>query len=466
MGERLTKIEEGRASSLTKDEIGELRFNGGGLLVAFNSEKQEACCLVSKKLQELKNFIETELNSDPSKYPEVKLIGEEFFLEELASAVKQAGLVVRAQKEISESEPRSIFVYGDEARVRVEQIERNSTKPKIKLLIIDDSPLIHKAIRKLLANDTEIEIVGSVYHPKDAEKALIEFKPDVVTLDLNMPEETGVELLRRLFPRFKLPFILLTSYTREQGPMVFDALAAGAVDYIHKPGMSELGDLRSLMKAKIKAVCRASVDRIGRQLAKPAAPKQALSFRSEKVICIGTSTGGPEALRILFEQFPNEIPPVLVVQHIPPVFSNAMAERFDEMFSFDVKEAKDGDELRNNLVLIAPGGTQMKLLQLGGKLKVEVNDDPLMNHHKPSVDYLFYSVAQVLKDKAVGVILTGMGGDGAKGLLKMREAGAKTLSQDELTSVVFGMPKVAWEIGASEKQAPLDEMGFAIQRFL
>jgi two-component system chemotaxis response regulator CheB len=332
------------------------------------------------------------------------------------------------------------------------------SKGKIRVLIVDDSKTIRDLLTKILSQDPNINIVGQAEDPLKAELLLPTAKPDVITLDVHMPRMTGVQWLKTLVPKYKLPVVMITSLELKDGNEVFEALELGAVDYIQKPSMSDLGSAAPLIREKVLNAASAKV-RVPSKTKKfvPSGISN-LAFDPHIVIAIGSSTGGTEALKEVLTALPKNIPPIVIVQHIPPVFSRAFADRMNSLCPFEVKEAESGDALHSNRVLIAPGGMQMKVIKKPSGLFVEINDDPPMTRHKPSVDYLFQSVADTLGKKTIGIILTGMGSDGTKGLLKMKEKGSMTLSQDEDSCVVYGMPKSAWESGASQLQIPLDEI--------
>ncbi len=338
----------------------------------------------------------------------------------------------------------------------------NAPKRKIRVLIVDDSKTIRDLLFKVLQQDPGIEVVGQAEDPLKAELLLPTAKPDVITLDIHMPRMTGVQWLKTLIPKYKIPVVMITSLELKSGNEVFEALELGAVDYIQKPSLHDLTSVSPILREKVINAASAKVRPRG--ITKKFIPSGILnqSFDPHLVIAIGSSTGGTEALREVLTGLPKNIPPIVIVQHIPPVFSRAFADRMNSLCPFDVKEAESGDAVHSNRILIAPGGSQMKLIKKPSGLFVEVNDEPPMNRHKPSVDYLFHSVADLIGRKAIGAILTGMGADGAKGLLHMKERGALTLSQDEASCVVYGMPKVAWEMGASQQQVSLDEFALKL----
>lgn len=335
---------------------------------------------------------------------------------------------------------------------------------KRRVLVIDDSKTIRNLLSKVLNASPDLEVVGVAENPIEADPMIEKLKPDVLTLDVHMPEMDGLTYLAQLLPKRPLPVVMITSISMEEGDTILRALELGAVDYIQKPNLPELEAMTPLIQEKVRGASFAKVQplhqRTGQRIVSSA------GFEAGTVLAIGASTGGTEAITSVMTQMPAEIPPTVIVQHIPPVFSLAFAQRLNGLCPFDVKEAEDGDFLRPGLVLIAPGGKQMGLRRVGGQLKVEVNDDPPMTRHKPSVDYLFHSVAKHVGNKAVGVILTGMGTDGAQGLLKMQEAGARTIGQDEKSSVVYGMPRAAYEVGAVQEVCPLDDIPAAIMKVL
>ncbi len=323
-----------------------------------------------------------------------------------------------------------------------------------KVLIVDDAPVIQKILRKILESDPEIQIVGVANNPIEAEPLIQALKPDVITLDIFMPQMNGIEFLESIWPKYKIPVVMISSLGKNEGDMVLQALELGAVDYIQKPDLANIEAESSYLCEKIKMAARAKLQREQRT-AKKKITAEWNGDHSEVLIAIGSSTGGTIALAEILRSLPTKIPPILIVQHIPYEFSLKFATRLNEMCPFEVRAAKDRDELVPNLVLIAPGGYQMRVERTGGKLIVRINNDPPVNRHKPSVDYLFDSVAEIRGKRIIGVLLTGMGADGARGLLKLRQRGARTVAQDEESSVVFGMPKAAIDLGAAERVAAL-----------
>lgn len=343
-------------------------------------------------------------------------------------------------------------------------------REKTRVLIVDDSKTIQEFLKKIFAEDPEMEVVGVANHPGEAETILATKTVDVMTLDIQMPVMDGVTFLETLMPKKPMPVVMLTSMRIEDGDQVLRALELGAIDYIQKPKLQDIASAGPSICEKVKAAALAKIDRKQRDFRASTRTKASSHSRSSgkgmPFIAIGASTGGTVALTDVLTALQSEIPPIVIVQHIPAGFSRAFAERLNSLCPFEVKEAEDGDELRSNRVLIAPGGKQMALELRGGKFTVTINDSEPVNRHKPSVDYLFDSVAKLGGGKVLGIILTGMGADGAKGLLAMKESGCYTLAQDEKSSVVYGMPKEAVKLGAVDKSLPLDSVASHIERWV
>ncbi|HAZ12238.1 MAG: hypothetical protein A2X86_03285 [Bdellovibrionales bacterium GWA2_49_15] len=326
---------------------------------------------------------------------------------------------------------------------------------KVRVLIVDDSKTIRDILAKIIKSDPGMEVVGLAERPGQVEELIKNTQPDVMTLDVHMPEMDGVTLLKKIFPRYKIPTIMITSLSPDDGPYVLNALEAGAIDYIKKPEFKEIQEIAPLIREKIKMAAEA---RMQMRYNGEKVSVTNLEMDQNKLIAIGSSTGGTEALRDILVSLPDRIPPIVIVQHIPPVFSAAFAQRLDGLCPFSVREACDGDLVVPGLVLIAPGGKQMSIVKVQDELKVSITDDPPFNRHKPSVDVLFSSIAKHSGACTVGVILTGMGADGAKGLLELRQNGAQTIAQDEKSSVVFGMPKEAIKCGAAQHVEGLNKI--------
>ena len=331
-----------------------------------------------------------------------------------------------------------------------------------RVLVVDDSAVVRQILCRELARDPELTVVGSAPDPYVARDLIVQREPDVVTLDLEMPRMDGITFLRALMHHHPLPVVVVSSLTPAGGELALEALAAGAVDVLCKPGTSfSVGDMASELIEKVKVAARA---RPRVRLPDPAAGRSdaprpvALSRTTHQILALGASTGGTVALEAILRELPHDAPGTVVTQHMPRMFTRSFAERLDRMSRVEVREAADGDSVVPGVALVAPGDKHLLLRRSGARYCVSVRDGPLVNRHRPSVDVMFRSVAQAAGRNAVGVILTGMGGDGAQGLLEMRTAGARTLAQDEASCVVFGMPKVAIEMGAAERVVPLDAM--------
>ncbi|MDF2571962.1 MAG: cheB5, partial [Sporomusa sp.] len=332
---------------------------------------------------------------------------------------------------------------------------------KIKVIVVDDSMLYREVLAKGLSADIDIEVVAKAVDPFDARDKIIKFRPDVMTLDVQMPKMNGIEFLRRLMPQYPLPVIVISSIS----DAVFDAVNVGAVDFVAKPDIQSPKGVEAFINELIKKVKMAVYAKpthrksIGNTV--PRVIDNNMPDRN-KIIAIGASTGGTEAIFNVLKQLPSNIPGIVIVQHIPPVFSRMYAERLNSSTAFQVKEARTGDTISPGEVLIAPGNEHMKIKKYNDGFRVKCYEGEKVNGHCPSIDVLFESVAQEAGASSIGVILTGMGFDGAKGLLAMRNQGARTIGQDQDSSVVYGMPKVANNIGAVEKQVALSNVPQAI----
>ncbi len=337
---------------------------------------------------------------------------------------------------------------------------------RIRVLVVDDSALVRELLTAGLAKDPELEVVGSAANPFIARDKIIELRPDVLTLDVEMPRMDGVDFLRRLMPQYPIPVIMVSALTQRGAQITLEALEAGAIDFVTKPstdvarGLNQmLADLRQKVKMAAQVDLSAWKRRaVKREKPGPVLVRTALSESTDKVIAIGASTGGTEAILRVISSFPANMPGIVIVQHMPPGFTKHFSDNLNEICEMDVQEAQTGDRVMPGRVLIAPGGKHMTVRRSGGIYLVDCQEGENVNGHCPSVDVLFHSVARYVAGNAVGVILTGMGGDGAEGLLAMHQAGAKTIAQDEASCVVFGMPKVAIERGAVDRIGPLDSI--------
>jgi len=336
----------------------------------------------------------------------------------------------------------------------------SATIKTIKVLIVDDSAVVRKILSQQLALDPGIEVVGTAPDPYIARDKILSLKPDVLTLDVEMPRMDGITFLRKLIKHYPLPVIVVSSLTPQGGDVALEALDAGAVDVLCKPGTAySVGDMSGDLIYKIKAAARVHLKSISKcSEKKDIAQKLSLTKTTDKIIAIGASTGGVEALTQVLTAMPANGPGTLVVQHMPANFTAAFARRLNDLCAVEVKEAQENDRVFSGRVLVAPGGEHMVLRRSGARYYVTLKDGPSVYHQKPSVEVLFQSVAQYAGANAIGVILTGMGADGAQGLLEMKNQGAHTIAQDEASCVVFGMPKEAIQIDAAEKIVPLDKV--------
>lgn len=328
----------------------------------------------------------------------------------------------------------------------------------IKVLIVDDSIVFRELLVQNLGRDPMIRVVGTAKDPFEARDAILALKPDVMTLDIELPRMNGIEFLRKLMPQYPLPVVVISSLSDK----VFDAMDAGAVDFVAKPTVSNRKQLEDFVRNELLVKVKIAVNaRLGntRRHVQVNQVQHASVKRNNLIVAIGASTGGTEATSAVVRQYGTDIPGIVCVQHMPPGFTQMYAKRLDNECKIRVKEAETGDRVLPGHMLIAPGGDRhMTLVKVGEGYQVEVKPGPKVNGHCPSVDVLFDSVARVAGPDALGIILTGMGGDGAKGLLAMRKAGARTIGQDESTCVVYGMPKVAYDLGAVEYQEKLPDI--------
>lgn len=326
----------------------------------------------------------------------------------------------------------------------------------VKVLVVDDSAVVRRIFTDELSRDPELEVVGTAVDPYAARDQILALKPDVLTLDIEMPRMDGLTFLRKLMRFHPLPVIVVSSLTPRGGDLAMEALAAGAVDVLCKPGSSyTVGDMTRELAEKLKAAARVSPDRLVRPDTRPEVQRLSLTRTTHKIVAIGTSTGGTEALRDVLSAMPSNAPAMLIVQHMPENFTRSFARRLNEESAMEVHEAEDGEILSPGKALIAPGNLHLMLARSGAVYKSTVKDGPRVSRHRPSVDVLFRSVAKYGGANAVGVIMTGMGKDGAEGLLEMKRQGARTIGQDEASSVVYGMPREAHALGAVDEQLPL-----------
>jgi two-component system, chemotaxis family, protein-glutamate methylesterase/glutaminase len=333
---------------------------------------------------------------------------------------------------------------------------------KIKVLIVDDSALVRNILSKGLSNDPELEVIGAAADVYIARDIIVNKKPDVITLDVEMPKMDGVEFLKKLMPQYPVPVVMVSAMTGPKASITIEALENGAIDYVLKPSSSfgnKLHEMIDELIVKLKVAAKTDVSywknknytntSIGTK-------QKVLHGGTDKIIAIGASTGGTVALRKMIEQFPANMPGTIIVQHMPGGFTKMFAEKLNLVSKVSVKEAETGDRVLRGTVLVAPGGEfHLEVVRTGGQYRVNLVKGEKVNGHKPSVGVLFNSVAKHVGPNAVGVILTGMGRDGALELKNMKESGARTIAQDEKTSVVFGMPMEAWKCGGAEELIPL-----------
>lgn len=353
------------------------------------------------------------------------------------------------------------------------------SKPKIRVLIVDDSALVRKLVTDALKTDPEIEVVGTATDPYVARDKIKQLDPDVLTLDLEMPRMDGLTFLRIVMEQRPLPVIIMSSLSQRGSDCALEALRLGAFDVLAKPGGSySFGDLGPQLIARIKATRGARLrgrtpdaarrkPETGRHApaagARPPPPGRRSAARD--LILLGASTGGTEALRTVLAGLPVNLPPIAIVQHIPPIFSKAFAERLNHLCQIEVREAVDGDRLAPGLALVAPGNFHLLVQWQHDHYRARVVNGPAVWHQRPSVDLLFKSAADCgAAPHVIAGVLTGMGGDGAEGLLRLRERGATTFAQDEATSVVYGMPRAAWENGAAQRQVRLEGIAHYLLR--
>ncbi|MGA2147588.1 MAG: chemotaxis response regulator protein-glutamate methylesterase [Bryobacteraceae bacterium] len=333
-----------------------------------------------------------------------------------------------------------------------------SPRRRIRVLIVDDSAIVRKVLSEMLASEQDLEVVGTAPDPYVARDRILSLHPDVLTLDIEMPRMDGLTFLKKLTHFHPMPVVLISSLAPASCSAAIAAMElGGAVEVLAKPGGPySVAELRPVLVDKIRAVAQSNRTKPtgvpAAEMLLPLAPSRPAAWRPPEgtLIAIGASTGGTEAVASIVRRLPAGMPPILIVQHIPPVFSRAFAQRLGQIGSLDVKEAEDGDRLAPGRVLVAPGDYHMILHRDARGLCVQVRSGPRVCYQRPSVDVLFLSVAEMASRRAVGVLLTGMGEDGAKGLLKMRQSGSQTMIQDEATSVVFGMPGAALKLGAAE----------------
>ncbi|MEW6429504.1 MAG: chemotaxis response regulator protein-glutamate methylesterase [Thermodesulfobacteriota bacterium] len=349
----------------------------------------------------------------------------------------------------------------------------NLPKRRIRLLIVDDSPQVRRILAEGLGADPAIEVVATAPDPYAARDMIVKYRPDVMTLDVEMPRMDGVEFLRRLMPQYPLPVVMVSSLTRQGKRITIEALAAGAVDFVAKPTDNLAQGLEAMMlelrtKVKIASVANVSHYKGRWQAARAAGADRASAIgeAADKIIAIGASTGGTEAIAGIVAKLPVNLPGIVIVQHMPAGFTGLFAERLNAINAISAKEAASGDRILPGHILVAPGGRHLRVVRSGAVYKVSCEEGDKVCGHCPSVEVMMQSVAEQAGRNAVGVMLTGMGSDGAAGMVAMRRAGARTLAQDEASCVVFGMPGEAFQRGGAERLVPLERIPAEIVRLV
>jgi two-component system chemotaxis response regulator CheB len=330
---------------------------------------------------------------------------------------------------------------------------------KTRVLIVDDSAVVRSILARQLAEHPGIDVVGTAPDPYVARDRIVQFEPDVITLDVEMPRMDGITFLRKLMAYHPVPVVIVSSLTPAGGELALEAMEAGAVDVVAKPGPAySVGDMAATLAIKVIAASQVRLDQRPMPIADRVTRGLALTRTTDKVVAIGASTGGTVALQHVLSSMPPDSPAIVAVLHMPEHFTAAYANRLRDLCAIDVREASNGDALVRGRALIAPGNRHTLLARSGASYGVVVKDGPPVGHQRPSVDVLFKSVARYAGRNAVGVLMTGMGADGAAGLKEMRDAGAKTIAQDEASCVVFGMPAEAIRLGAAQKVLSLQDM--------
>lgn len=339
--------------------------------------------------------------------------------------------------------------------------------PPIRVLVVDDSAVVRAVLREGLAADSRIQVVGTARDAFEARDQIVRLKPDVMTLDVEMPRMDGVNFLRRLMPQYPMPVVMVSSMTEKGKAVTLAALNAGAVDFVAKPNRKMSVGVEQMMvelRTKVKIASTANVSHWKFKRRPPASTRSA-RFRPGHIVALGASTGGTEAIRSVLGELPADFPPIVIVQHMPPGFTRTFAQLLNDSSPLQVREAEDGDALQVGCALVAPGGKQVRIVMEGGKGVVRYAGSKRVNGHCPSVDVMMWSAARAYGRRCAGVLLTGMGADGARGMLAIRQAGGPTCAQDEETSVVFGMPREAWQLGGAEVLKPLGDVpDFLLQR--
>jgi chemotaxis protein methyltransferase CheR len=443
------------------------RKNIGGALKIPDAILTQDSLLMEQRVKKLISMMGT--HADNLK---AKVVGSPGILKKVTEILTEQKVYISFAREITISNLEAYF-FTDTGRLRLPKNltgTANAAPPaaaspepvprpgkKTRVLVVDDSKVVRETLRRMIEEDGSMEVVGTAERPEQVAGLIEKLRPDVMTLDIVMPGMSGVDLLKEIIPRFAIPTIMISAVSLEEGQQVIQALEIGAIDYIQKPEFSQIPLLAPLIREKIR-IASSTVPKSAQEFRPPQKTVHSAGLDQKTIVAIGASTGGTAAIRTLLSGLPENIPPVVIAQHIPAVFSTAFAARLNKLMPFNVKEAVNGELLQPGTVLVAPGGMQMEIAAQGTEFKVIVRESEQTQLHKPSVDILFKSVAQAAGKNAIGILLTGMGKDGAEGMLNMRQKGARTFAQDRENCTVFGMPKAAIECGAAEYIQPLDQI--------
>ncbi|MGE0633439.1 MAG: chemotaxis-specific protein-glutamate methyltransferase CheB [Pseudobdellovibrionaceae bacterium] len=415
----------------------------------------------TQKLAALFEAVSPYIVKSPKEY-ECKVVGPENLTQSGLNVLHELGF--NNIKEVVRSGTISICYFPSTGKIFLKKELNHEAvssllefKPKLRVMVIDDSKAIRDLLAKALDDNPELELVASASHPSEAEFLIETKKPDVIAVDLHMPGMDGITLLKKIGPKYRIPIVMISSINLDDGRLVLKALEAGAVDHIPKPSTKDVMTLAPQIIEKLKGAAKVNLDAMRAVQLTGSLKIPPTSFDPNKMILLGAGIGGLEVLRSILIRLPNEIPPILVVQHSPQVFSKSFAQLMDELCSFSVEEATDNHAVKPNTVIVAPGGMQMSLIKVAGQYRTRIEDLPHLNRQKPSIDFLFNSAADLLGTNAVAAVLTGPGNDGAKGLLKMKTAGASTLVQSIKTSILSSMPQNAIDIGAADYICSVEE---------
>jgi len=339
---------------------------------------------------------------------------------------------------------------------------------RTRVLIVDDSAIVRQILKRELSRDPEIEVVGAAPDPFIARDMILELEPDAITLDIEMPRMDGITFLRKIMKYHPIPTVIVSSLTPKGSELALEAMDAGAVEVLNKPGEAyTVGDLSEVLAVKIKSAASANIALYQkRAMSTQPVKRLSMSCTTNKIVAMGASTGGTQALQSVLSAMPANAPGTVIVQHMPAGFTKAFADRLNRLCAMEIKEAEDNESVVPGKALIAPGDKHMVFGRSGSRYFVRLKDGPRVHHQRPAVEVLFNSVAKYAGANAVGVLMTGMGADGAAGLLNMKEAGAKTIAQDEASCVVFGMPREAIKLGAADHVVSLNNIPASILQLL